>query len=108
MKLPIPLLRITNGRWRGVRVLAPADISNGQPVESLDSPAKVDIRRTALFSRTGPRIVDSHATQTIPVLQNIGADAVGVWEFCARIGPHTAINSRRIAEPKTKRVEMMN
>ena len=78
------------GRGR-VRVLTPADVPNGQSVQSLDPPFDANIPGRTFLCWPSPSIIHCEAAQTIRVVQNVSADAVRVRELGSRIWPDAAV-----------------
>src|SRR5256885_1226241 len=77
------------GRSR-VRILAPADVSDGQTVQAFDPPTDVDVARATFFCRTCPGVVDSDTTKSGSIFEDVCGDAILMRKFRAWIAAHTA------------------
>src|SRR5204863_9884121 len=104
----VALFGIAQGRWAGVWSFAPPNVSHGQSIAPLNAPLDANLRWTALFGRASPGVVDSNAAQTGAVFEDVCANAIFVWESGSGVSPNAAEDSLRIAEPITKRVQVMD
>src|SRR5207244_6909002 len=92
VKFMVALRSILERRGSGIRVLAPTDLSNRQPVQPFDAPLNVNLARAPLPGRAGPGIIDGHTAQLVAILEDISANAVGMGKLGARIGARGAID----------------
>ncbi|TMQ01243.1 MAG: hypothetical protein E6L09_04205 [Verrucomicrobia bacterium] len=68
----------------------------------------MNISRATFLRRTGPGVVDADTTKAVRVFEDVGADAVGVREFGARVSADAAIDSFGLAEPIAEGIEVVN
>ena len=89
-------------------MFAPADVAQSEAFCAFDAEANVVVAWAIFFGGAGPDIVDADAAEAVFVFEDVGADAVFVWELGARVGTEAAEDAFGIAEPVAHGVEVMD
>ena len=95
-EMTVALAGKANGRRRGIRILAPANVADGQAVQAFDTPAKVDVAGDTL-RLAGPVQMSYRADGSASHSRIRGCRCrcrLGVGKRCG-VGANAAINAVR-------------
>ena len=112
-RMPCPVVmygRIVNRAGNSSGIAWPANRASRKTGCPFDTPADADVSGTAFACRTAPDVIPRRRSDAILELQNIQRNSVAMREFARRTGIRgdTGKDSFRIAQPVTKRVQMMD